>query len=370
MTTNFLTPLRLGAITIPNRVVMAPLTRLRNSPTGVPSALAATYYAQRATAGLIVSEATCIGLRASGYPGSPGIYSEEQVAAWRTITDAVHQAGGRIVLQLWHVGRISHPSLQPDGALPVAASALAATGMTFTAQWKQEPYPVPRALDLAEIPAVIAEYAHAARQAKSAGFDGVEVHGANGYLLDQFLQNGSNTRTDAYGGSISNRMRLLLEVIDAVTAVWGSDRVGVRLSPYGTFNSMQDSDPIALFSAVISALDTRGLAYLHLIEPRSTNAGSGDKAVDAPSTRQLFRPLFHGPLLSAGGYDRADAVSALADGLVDAVVFGRLYISNPDLLDRLVHDRPLAAYNRATFYGGNAKGYTDYPAYLAGQAAT
>jgi len=367
--TTLLTPLRLGALTLPNRVVMAPLTRLRNSPTGVPHELAATYYAQRAGAGLIISEATCIGPRASGYPGSPGIYTPEQVAAWRIITAAVHAAGGRMVLQLWHVGRISHPSLQPDGALPVAPSAIAAEGKTFTAAWRQEPFSVPRALETAEIPALIAEFVHAARCAKEAGFDGVEVHGANGYLLDQFLQDGTNQRTDQYGGSIANRMRLLLEVVDAVTAVWGNDRVGVRLSPYGTFNTMSDSDPLATFSTAISALDARGLAYLHLIEPRATNAGGQDGTVAAPSTSQLFRPMFHGPLLSAGGYDRAEAITALAEQRADAVVFGRLYISNPDLVARLVADAPLARYERATFYGGAAKGYTDYPTLAAGSAA-
>lgn len=370
MPATFTTPLTLGALTIPNRVVMAPLTRLRNSPAGVPTALAATYYAQRASAGLIISEATCIGPRAIGYPSSPGIHTDEQVAAWRTVTDAVHAAGGRIALQLWHVGRISHPSLQPDGALPVAPSAIAADGKAFTAQWGQEPFPVPRALETAEIPALIAEFVHAARQAKAAGFDAVEVHGANGYLLDQFLQDGSNRRTDAYGGSIANRMRLLIEVVDAVAGVWGADRVGVRLSPYGTFNSMRDSDPIALFTAVVQALDARKVAYVHLIEPRSSDAGMADTNRAAPSARQLFRPFFHGALLSAGGYDRADAVGALADGSADAVVFGRLYISNPDLFERLVRDAPLNRYNRATFYGGGAAGYTDYPTLAAASGAS
>ncbi len=369
MTTSFLSPLHLGALTLPNRVVMAPLTRLRNSPTGVPHELAATYYSQRATAGLIISEATCIGPRASGYSGSPGIYTPEQVAAWRVITDAVHAAGGRMVLQLWHVGRISHPSLQPEGALPVAPSAIAAEGKTFTAAWKQEPFPVPRALETAEIPALIAEFVRAAHCAKEAGFDGVEVHGANGYLIDQFLQDGTNQRTDQYGGSIANRMRLLLEVVEAVVGVWGHDRVGVRLSPYGTFNTMRDSDPVATFGAVINALDALDLAYLHLIEPRATNAGGQDGTVAAaPSTSQLFRPMYHGPLLSAGGYDRAEAISALAEQRVDAVVFGRLYISNPDLVARLIADAPLARYDRATFYGGAAKGYTDYPALTTGAA--
>lgn len=366
----FLDPVRFGAIDLPNRVVMAPLTRLRNGADGVPSPLAATYYAQRAGAGLIVSEATCINPKAYGYPNSPGIHTLAQIAAWSEVTAAVHAAGGRIVLQLWHVGRISHASLQPDGAKPVAPSAIAAEGQTFTSAWKQEPFPVPRALETSEIPSLIADYVQAARNAKTAGFDGVEVHGANGYLLDQFLQDATNRRSDEYGGHIANRARLLLAVVDAVGTVWGNDRVGVRLSPYGTFNSMRDSDPVALFSHVIRELDQRRIAYLHLIEPRSSNAGGGDGNVgDAPSTRTLFRPLFAGPLLSAGGYDRAEALQALATGTVDAVAFGRFYIANPDLAQRLAQDAPLNAYDRTTFYGGDAKGYTDYPA-LAATGAT
>jgi N-ethylmaleimide reductase len=369
MPTTFTSPLTLGALTLPNRIVMAPLTRLRNSPAGVPTPLAATYYAQRAGAGLIISEATCISPTAVGYPGSPGIHSAEQIAAWRTVTDAVHAAGGRIALQLWHVGRISHPSLQPGGALPVAPSAIAAEGMAFTAQWGQEPFPVPRALTTEEIPALVADFVHAAQQAQVAGFDAVEVHGANGYLLDQFLQDGSNRRTDAYGGSIVNRMRLLLEVVDAVRAVWGADRVGVRLSPYGTFNSMHDGDPVALFTAVVQALDARRIAYVHLIEPRSGDAGMVDTNRAAPSARRLFRPHFRGALLSAGGYDRAEALASLGDGSADAVVFGRLYISNPDLAERLARDAPLARYDRATFYGSGAAGYTDYPSLTASARA-
>jgi N-ethylmaleimide reductase len=354
-------PVRLGALELPNPVVMAPLTRLRNSPTGMPSTLAATYYSQRASAGLIISEATCISPTAVGYPNSPGIYSPEQTDAWGSVTDAVHQAGGRIVSQLWHVGRISHPSLQPDNATPVAPSAIAAEGMTFTADWQQVPLPQPRALEAEELPGLIADYINAAQNAKKAGFDGVEVHGANGYLLDQFLQDGSNQRTDRYGGSIENRARLLLEVIDAVATVWESERIGVRLSPYGTFNSMQDSDPVALFSHVIQHLDTRKLAYVHLIEPRASNAGMMDENCEAPSTRNLFRPLYSGALLSAGGYDREDAIKAIQDGGVDAVAFGRHFIANPDLPERLAIDAELNPYDRSTFYGGGAEGYTDYP---------
>jgi len=361
-------PVRLGALELPNPVVMAPLTRLRNSPTGVPSPLAATYYSQRASAGLIISEATCISPTAVGYPNSPGIHRPEQTEAWRSVTDAVHQADGRMVSQLWHVGRISHPSLQPDNASPVAPSAIAAKGMTFTADWNQVAFAAPRVLETEEIPGLISDYIKAARNAQQAGFDGIEVHGANGYLLDQFLQDGSNQRTDNYGGSIENRTRLLLEVIDAVATVWESDRIGVRLSPYGTFNSMQDSDPVALFSHVIQQLDTRNLAYIHLIEPRASNAGMMDENMKAPSTRDFFRPLYSGALLSAGGYDRKDAVQALQDGTANAVAFGRHFIANPDLPERLAIGAELNPYDRSTFYGGGAEGYTDYP-YLTGTKA-
>jgi N-ethylmaleimide reductase len=358
----FTDPVRFGAIALPNRVVMAPLTRMRNGPEGVPGPLAATYYAQRASAGLIISEATCINPMAVGYPATPGIWSAAQVAAWRGVTDAVHRAGGRMVLQLWHVGRISHPSLLPGGAAPVAPSAVAAAGMAFTATWKQEPHPVPRALDSSELPALISDYVTAARHAREAGFDGVEVHGANGYLLDQFLQDGVNRRTDAYGGSIANRARLLEEVVDAVIGVWGADRVGVRLSPYGTFNDMRDSDPVALFSHVVRSLDRRNLAYLHLIEPRASLAGGGETQVaGAPAARNLFRPLWRGALLSAGGYQPADAAAALADSAADGIAFGRWFIANPDLPRRLAQGLPLTPYDRATFYGGGERGYTDYP---------
>ncbi len=357
----FAKPVRFGAIELANPVVMAPLTRLRNSPKGVPGALAASYYAQRASAGLIISEATVIRPDGVGYPCSPGIWLPEQVRAWSEITEAVHQAGGKIVLQLWHVGRISNSSLQPGQGLPIAPSAIAAEGMGMTADWKSEPFPVPRALPIEEIPQLVADYAQAARNAKLAGFDGVEVHGANGYLPDQFLQDGSNRREDAYGGPITNRARLLLEFVDAAIGVWGNDRVGVRLSPYGTLNGMADSDPIALFRHVIGELDTRSIAYLHLVEPRTGSPGARDEHIDAPLTRQVFRPFFHGPLLSAGGYDRADALAALSDGNVDAVAFGRHMIANPDLPERLLIDAPLNPYDRRTFYGGGAEGYTDYP---------
>lgn len=355
-------PVSLGALSLKNRVVMAPLTRMRAGADDVPGGLAAQYYAQRASAGLIISEAAQISAQGKGYPATPGIYSDTQVTGWRKVTDAVHAEGGTIVCQLWHVGRISHTSLHPSEGLPVAPSAIAPQGKVYTATWELAPYETPRALALDEIPAVIASYVHAAKQAKAAGFDGVEVHGANGYLLDQFLHDGSNKRTDQYGGSIENRARLLLEVMQAVATVWSTDRIGVRLSPYGTFNNMFDQDTIGLFTHVIKALDKLNLAYLHLIEPRSTMAGGSDKVKDdQPSASALFRPFFSGKIVAAGGYDGAGAEAALASGQADAVAFGRFFISNPDLPKRLETGAALTPYDRSTFYGGGAKGYVDYP---------
>jgi len=358
-----LTPETLGGIAISNRVVMAPLTRMRSSEGDVPGPLAATYYAQRASAGLIITEATHISPLAKGYPGAPGIYSDDQVAGWKKVTDAVHAKGGKIVLQLWHVGRISHSSHHPAEGLPVAPSAIKPSGKVYSAAWKQEEFETPRALELSEIPALIASYVHAAQQAKKAGFDGVEVHAANGYLLDQFLQDGSNHRTDAYGGSFENRARLPLEIIKAVSAVWGSDRVGVRLSPYGAFNDMSDSDPVGLFGYVLERLNGLNLSYVHMIEPRSTMAGGSDQVVsDIPSTSQLFRKLFKGKVIMAGGYDKDSAERDVQSGGADAVAFGRIFIANPDLPERFKLNAALNPYNRATFYGGAAEGYTDYPA--------
>jgi N-ethylmaleimide reductase len=356
-------PLRLGDLTLPNRVIMAPLTRMRSKqPGNIPTELNATYYAQRASAGLIISEATQISQQGQGYPATPGIYSPEQVEGWQTVTSAVHRAGGRIFLQLWHVGRISHSSHQPNGQLPVAPSAIKAAGGTYSATWKQVAFETPRALETDEIAGIVKDYAQAAKNAKDAGFDGVEVHGANGYLLDQFLQDGSNQRNDQYGGSVENRARLLLEVVDAVIAVWGAGRVGVRLSPYGTFNDMRDSDPIKLFTYVLEQLSSRGVGYAHVIEPRSSAAGSQDGNIaGAPDTAHLFRKAYSGALISAGGYERSDAMKVVEDGYADAVAFGRLFISNPDLPKRLEKDADLAKYDRGTFYGGAEKGYTDYP---------
>jgi N-ethylmaleimide reductase len=357
-------PLKLGDLTLANRVVMAPLTRMRSKqPGNIPHELNAAYYAQRASAGLIISEATQVSQQGQGYPGTPGIHSKEQVQGWKLVTDAVHKAGGKIFLQLWHVGRISHRSHQPDGGLPVAPSAIKPSGGTFSAQWQPVEFETPRALETAEIKEIIQDYVRGAQNALEAGFDGVEVHGANGYLLDQFLQSGSNQRNDQYGGSIENRARLLLEVIDEAIKIWGSSRVGVRLSPYGTFNDMSDSDPVALFTYVLEQLSARKIAYVHLIEPRSSSAGSQDGNIaGAPETAKIFRKAFSGVLISAGGYSRNEAIKAVEQGAVDAVAFGRLFIANPDLPERLKRDADLNSYDRSTFYGGAEKGYTDYPA--------
>lgn len=362
--TSLFDTLKLGELTLPNRIIMAPLTRMRSKqPGNIPHALNAEYYAQRASAGLIISEATQVSQQGQGYPATPGIHSPEQVEGWKLVTDAVHKAGGRIFLQLWHVGRISHPSHQPGGALPVAPSAIAAAKSgTFTADWKPTPILTPRALETSELPGIVADFKKGAENAKAAGFDGVEVHGANGYLLDQFLEDGSNKRTDNYGGSIENRARLLLEVVDAAISVWGKGRVGVRLSPYGTFSDMKDSDPVKLFTYVLEQLSKRGIAYAHLIEPRATSAGGGEDVwKDAPSTSQLFRKAFNGTFLSAGGYTADTAKEAVGSASVDAVVFGRYFISNPDLPERIKAGIAFTPYDRSTFYGGAEKGYTDFP---------
>ena len=369
MSQKLFTPVEFGDLHLKHRVVMAPLTRCRATPPGnVPNAMNATYYGQRASdGGLIVSEATQVMPEGQGYPTTPGIHSAEQVEGWKLVTDAVHAKGGLIVLQLWHVGRISHSSFQPGGRPPVAPSAIAPKGMASTADGKQAPYETPRALETAEIPKIVEAYGAAARRAKEAGFDGVEIHGANGYLIDQFLQDGTNHRTDEYGGSIANRSRFLLEVVDAAAKVFGIGRVGVRLSPWGVFNDMHDSDPIALFKYAIEQLSARGLAYLHLIEPRASESSrTGKVDFSAPDAAGTFRSSFRGALLSAGGYDRENAIEQVGSGKADAVAFGRWFISNPDLPHRLEKNLPLTAYDRSKFYGGTAAGYTDYPAAAEG----
>ncbi len=357
-------PLQIGDLQLAHRIVMAPLTRMRAGPGDVPTSLSRTYYEQRASrGGLIVSEATQISKVGKGFPGTPGIYDGTQVRAWRDITDAVHERGGIIVLQLWHVGRISHSSHQPDGALPVAPSAVRPAGNALGPDFKRVPFETPRELTLEEIWNTVDDYKRAARNAAAAGFDGVEIHAANGYLLDQFLQDRTNQRSDGYGGSAENRARLLLEVTDAVIGVWGRERVGVRLSPFGTYGDIADSDPLALFEHVSRRLGRRGIAYLHLIEPRASLVSGSDVLIDEPpSGLESFRRAFSGPCIVAGGYTRQCANACLAQGRADAVGFGRLFIANPDLPDRFRKNAKLAAYDRTTFYGGGAKGYTDYPA--------
>ncbi|MBU3601546.1 alkene reductase [Polynucleobacter sp. AM-25C3] len=356
------TPVKLGAIELKNRLVMAPLTRMRAIEGDVPNPLAKTYYEQRASAGLIISEATQISPIGKGYPATPGIYSVEQTAAWKEIVNAVHAKGGKMVAQLWHVGRISHSSLHPEQGAPEAPSEIAPAGQTYGADWKLHDYETPKAMTAEDIACLLKDFELAAANAKAAGFDGVEIHSANGYLLDQFLQDKTNQRTDGYGGSIENRMRLLGEVIESITKIFPSDRIGVRLSPYGSFNDMGDSDPVALFNAVIQKLNGYQLSYVHMIEPRSTAAGGNDQIdAGAPITSEIFRAAYQGKFISAGGYDQAMGEAVLEAGLADAVAYGRLYIANPDLAERFKQGAALNAYDRASFYGGAEAGYTDYP---------
>lgn len=331
------------------------MTRNRAGPGNVPTLLNATYYAQRADAGLIVSEGTQVSPQGVGYARTPGLHSDEQVAGWRLVTDAVHARGGRIFAQLWHVGRVSHPSLQPGHALPVAPSAIAIDGKTMTEHGLQ-PFVTPRALETSEITDVVAQFAHAARQANAARFDGVELHGANGYLLDQFIRDGSNHRTDRYGGSLENRTRLLREVAEAVVEVWGPRRVGVRVSPHNRNNGMSDSDPVATFMGLARVLDPLALAYLHVVEPISLDA-------DVPRLVPRIRDAFHGPIMVAGGHDRASGDAILATGYVDLVAFGVPFLANPDLVERFRLGAPLNSADRSTYYNGDHRGYTDYPEY-------
>jgi N-ethylmaleimide reductase len=365
LTDPLFTPVQIGALSLSHRVVMAPLTRMRSlQPGDVPCALNATYYGQRASrGGLIIAEATDICEQARGYPGAPGVYSPAQIAGWKLVTDAVHAKGGLIFLQIWHTGRISHSSMQPGGALPVAPSAIAAPGNHMDMRFNAVPFETPRALALDEIPAIIGLFRQAAINARAAGFDGVEIHAANGYLVNQFLQDCTNTRTDAYGGSIENRTRFLLEVVDAVAAAWSADRVGVRLSPWGTFNGMSDRDPGRLYDHVATALGKRGIAYIHVIEPRADQS-SDTNALDpnAPDAASRLKTCFKGPVIAAGGFTQHTAGQVIAAGHADAVAFGRSFIANPDLPERFRTRASLNRYDRPTFYGGTERGYTDYPA--------
>lgn len=356
MNTNLFTPLRMGPYTLPNRIVMAPLTRNRAGAGNVPQPMNVEYYRQRASAGLIISEGAQISPSAVGYPATPGIHSAEQVAGWKQVTDAVHSRGGRIFLQLWHCGRISHPSLLPGGALPVAPSAIRPEGRAFTYQGWQ-PFVTPRALETSELPGIVADYRKAAQNALAAGFDGVEIHAANGYLLDQFIRDGSNHRTDDYGGSLENRCRLLLEVTQAVAGVWGAERVGARISPINPFNGMHDSNPQKTFEFVASALSPFGLAYLHVMEGAIGESRHPRQDFDFRQLRQCCRGIY----IANSGYDKARAEAALASGYADLVAFGVLFIANPDLPERFARNAPLNAPDPSTFYGGDEKGYTDYP---------
>lgn len=356
-TPDLFTPITLGPLHLPNRVFMAPLTRCRASEGRVPNDLNAEYYAQRSSAGLIISEATSVSPHGFGYPATPGIHTTEQVEGWKKITAAVHAKGGHIYLQLWHVGRISHPAFQPEGVLPIAPSAVKPKGQVFTGTAMEE-YVTPRALEASEIPGIIAEYVHGAKLAKEAGFDGVEIHNANGYLLDQFLRDGTNQRTDGYGGSVQNRSRLTLEVTEAVVGVWGADRVGIRFSPSGVFNDMSDSNPLETFGYVLKELNRFGLAYAHITQVTAQDIAHGATAGAGPKE---LRPFWKGSIVSAGGFTKESGNRAIAEGWADAIAFGVSFIANPDLPERLRTDAPLNEPDQPSFYGGTEKGYTDYP---------
>ncbi len=350
------TPIQVGPYHLANRIVMAPMTRNRAGDGNVPQPLNVEHYSQRASAGLIVTEGSQIAEDAVGYPATPGIHSDEQVAGWTAVTDAVHEKGGHIFLQLWHTGRVSHPSLLPGEMLPVAPSAVKPDGEAITYSGPQ-PFVTPRALGLDEIPAIITQYRAAAANAKQAGFDGVEIHAANGYLLDQFLRDGTNRRSDAYGGSIDNRARLLMEVTETVSSVWSDDRVGVRLSPLQPFNDMRDSDPRATFTRVVEMLNEFALAYLHITEMGSETPGVAGPEFDLRSLKQHWDGIY----MTNCGYDKKRANAALAAGEADLVSFGVPYIANPDLVERFAQDAALNDADPETFYGGGVEGYNDYP---------
>lgn len=336
---------------------MAPLTRCRASEGHIPNDLNAEYYSQRAAAGLIISEATSVSPCGYGYPNTPGIHTKEQVGGWKKVTEAVHAKGGHIYLQLWHVGRISHPAYQQDGVKPVAPSAIKPKGQVFTGSTMEE-YVTPRALETDEIAGIISEYVHGAALAKEAGFDGVEIHNANGYLLDQFLRTGTNMRGDRYGGTVQNRARLTLEVTEAVVGVWGADRVGIRFSPAGIFNDMHDNNPLETFGHVLSELNRFGLAYAHITKVTAQDIAHG--AVEGVGPKEL-RPYWRGKVVSAGGFTLDSGNAALAEGWADAIAFGVPFLSNPDLTERLRRRAPLNTPDESTFYASGPKGYTDYP---------
>ena len=359
-------PVQAGSLKLANRIAMAPLTRNR-APGAVPAAITATYYAQRASAGLLITEATAISHQGQGYADVPGLYGDDQIEGWKKVTAAVHAQGGKIVVQLWHVGRVSHTDLQPGNAAPVAPSAIRANTKTVLIKDGVPGFvetSTPRALELSELPGIVDDYRRAARAAITAGFDGVEIHAANGYLIDQFLKTGSNHRTDAYGGSIENRARLLLEVVAAISAEIGGDKTGIRLSPVTPANDISDSNPQALFDYIVDQLNALKLVYIHVIE----GATGGPRDV-APFDYASLRKRFKGTYIANNGYDLALANKQLDADAADLIAFGRPFIANPDLVERLKQNAPLNELDRATLYGGGAKGYTDYPTLQASQAA-
>ncbi|MFO0827381.1 MAG: alkene reductase [Phycisphaerales bacterium] len=367
MSSPLLTPYQLGPYLLTTRIVMAPMTRCRADADRAPHALNAEYYAQRADpvtgAALIVTEATQVCAEGVGYPGTPGIHTPAQVKGWRLVTDAVHRRGGLIYAQLWHVGRVSHSSFQPNGALPVSSSAVPMNSEVRTATYAKAQAETPRALEVAEIPGVVEQYRHGAQCAYDAGFDGVELHAANGYLVDQFLRDGVNRRTDRYGGSIENRLRFLREVVEALVKVWGTGRVGVRLSPTNAFNDMRDSDPAALFTAAATALNDYPLSYLHVLEglPGSAFAPTNGAQPVAP----LMRKAYRGAFIINAGYTQETGEAAVAFGAADLVAYGVPFIANPDLAERFRRGAALTPANPDTFYTPGAVGYTDYPALAA-----
>jgi N-ethylmaleimide reductase len=364
------TPLKLGGLNLPNRIVMAPLTRMRAGDGHVPTPLNAEYYAQRASAGFIITEGTAISAEAHGYPKAPGIYTPEQIAGWRRVTQAVHSRGGRIVLQIQHNGRNSHSSFMPDGGPPFAPSAIPPNLPGFTADFQQVPIETPRVLRAGQIQTIVADFRIASINAMEAGFDGVEIQAANSHLVDQFLEDGTNLRTDEYGGSPRNQARFLLDIVDAVGPAIRPNPLGVRLSPFGQYGGIHDSRPLELFTYVIESLSQRQIAYLHLIEGRGSEIGlSDDLHSGALNNAQLFRSKFVGPLISAAAYTPVTAAETVANGDADAIAFGRSFIANPDLVERIAGGFPLNAYDRSTFYGGGERGYTDYQTYRAPQTA-
>ncbi|MEQ6885606.1 alkene reductase [Salicola sp. Rm-C-2C1-2] len=354
-------PYTLGDLELPNRIVMAPLTRARASQPGdIPSDMNARYYAQRASAGLIISEATQVSQQGQGYAYTPGIYTPEQVAGWRKVTDAVHDAGGRMHAQLWHVGRISHPQLQPNGDLPVAPSALKPEGsqVFISAESGMVDIPTPRALEADELPDIAEQFRRGAENAREAGFDGIQIHAANGYLLDQFIKSGTNHRTDEYGGSVENRLRFLMMVVEAVKQVWPTSRIGIRVSPTGSFGSIYDDDPLSTFRALARKVQQAGLAYIEVVE----DSFQGNHENGRPeSVIEAIREEFSGSYIGNGAYSRDEAIERINGGRCDLASFGRPIIANPDLVERFSRNAALNEWDHSTFYGGDERGYTDYP---------